>query len=135
MRSTTFPIIRLFAPAFLLLFIGCQGSDRASASGTVKFDDGSALQIDADKGDMATVNFQPKSPECKHATGEVAADGSFTVTSGNAGEGILPGEYQVVVNYIANYPSPPQTLTPEPATVTVQKGGKNHWSLVVPKKP
>ncbi len=108
----------------LLLAVGCGG--RPSITGTVKYDDGSIPEVgdpEDPSGKSVTVNFAPSSADGKHASASVRKDGTFTMTTGNEGKGVEPGDYSVTITIVSQYPPPPggpPQVTPEPATVSVK---------------
>jgi hypothetical protein len=73
----------------LLLLVGCGASDRARVRGTAVHRDGSPLEgARVIARDAATG---------KSANGTTSADGNYELDATKPGEGLLPGEYTVIV--------------------------------------
>lgn len=113
-----------------LLLCGCDtaGDGRLSVQGSVRFSDGQPVI-----GDPATVVFVPDtnsaSPPLKSASGSIAADGSFTLMTDQAGDGALPGDYRVILKVWSNYreqklavPKSYSEATTTPLQATVGRG-------------
>jgi len=118
--------------AGLLPLIGCGNSDRTQISGHVTHKDGSPLV-------GARVAF--RSPETgQSAMGFTDANGRYMLGTSPAGEGVLPGQYEVTV---AEDRGPvtnprPRTIHPgyeapqtSPLKVTVEPGGSMTYDIVV----
>ena len=114
---------------------GDRGPTYVPVTGTVKFSDGTVP-----KGKIASINFQPVagSPDTKAASGTITADGSFTLTTVQPGDGARPGEYVATVTVKDAYPVG-KSLVAEPFTnpgnsplkATVTEDGENHFDFVV----
>jgi hypothetical protein len=78
--------IILLLSLFAICFSGC-GTNRVSVTGTVKFDDGTPLEI-------GVVKFIG---EQKQATGRIQAGGKYRLGGIKENDGIEPGSYRVVV--------------------------------------
>jgi len=86
---------------FVVLLAGCGDSQGfVSVTGTVKYDDGAIPT-----GETAMVLFQPIGGEGRAAYGEIAADGSFKLTTKQPGDGVMPGQYKVVLKVAEDYRS------------------------------
>ena len=80
--------------ALLVLFCAVGCGDKVQLRGTVTFsDDGSPLTV-------GTVIF---STETLEARGELQADGTYTLSSDRAGDGLPPGKYQVYIRDAYQY--------------------------------
>ncbi len=104
MRATRF----LCGPAALALFmaLGCGGAGKVKVEGIVTLDD----QVLAG----ATVQFIPKEGSTGHpASGLTGSDGHFTLTTHTSGDGVEPGEYEVLI-----------TKTEAPASSGVGSGSR-----------
>ncbi|MCI0741698.1 MAG: carboxypeptidase-like regulatory domain-containing protein [Gemmataceae bacterium] len=84
-----------FLSAFGLCGCGGGGPTPVAIGGKLTWEDGTPIE-------GATVQFSPKSEKegGRLASGFSGADGSFTLTTTNAGDGALPGEYVVLVKKI-----------------------------------
>lgn len=119
---------------------GCGGTGLSTVpvSGTVAYEDGSALQAQ-----MASVTFQPtgEGSKTKGASGQIKADGTFQLTTIAPNDGALPGDYRVTFSIGNGYPNLVSVVAPEyttvhrtPVTAKVEAGKKNHFDFKV-KKP
>ena len=73
------------------VFVGCGGStSKVKVSGTLAWDDGTPIA-------QAQVDFIPVAKDGTGAAGFTDKDGSFELTTSNAGDGALPGDYKVVI--------------------------------------
>jgi hypothetical protein len=80
------------------LMLGCGGGDQAlQVTGTVTNADGTPIKCES-----GTVLFQPAGSG-EHASGSVAADGTFTMMTKVPGDGVKPGQYKVVLQLWENY--------------------------------
>jgi len=120
----------------LAVLAGCQaGSELGTVpvSGTVTLD-GQAV---AD----ATIAFKPKASDGRVAVGVTAADGKFTLTTLQSGDGALPGSYAVTITKIAageaaSSPGAMDKPSPEKQAKMAKymgSGGKPPTSPVAPK--
>ena len=132
-------MLRRLACALLLTLplSGCgdDGPTYVPVTGTVKYSDGTVP-----KGVIASINFQPVNPgaDTKAASGSIASDGSFILTTIQPGDGARPGEYIVTVRVVDGYPDGKLLVAERfasPATSplkeTVEEGGDNKFDFVV----
>ena len=85
------------------LLAGCGGAgglDTAQVSGTVTFDGKPLAQ--------GTVSFTPE--KGRGATGQIASDGSYTLTTYKKGDGAVVGRHQVAIVAIDRQGATPTTL-------------------------
>lgn len=129
-------LLPLTLPLFALAVLsGCDGGPGyVPVSGTVKFADGSVPQ-----GEVANVNFAPVG-EGKAASGDIRADGSFELMSVKPGDGVLPGEYKVVVKVWKTYAGREPLIAEKfssrettPLTATVTSSGAEPNEFIVEK--
>ena len=67
-----------------------------------------------------TITFIPTDPTGRNATGQIGADGSYSLQTENPGDGALVGDYKVSISardeppldYIPKKPVPPKLLVP-----------------------
>lgn len=117
--------------AITVFAIGCSPAGNVPVTGTVKNADGSDLQFESGQ-----VVFQP-SGEGRAASGAVEPDGSFTMMTERAGDGVLPGEYKVMLKIWKSYrdqtlavPDAYADASTTPLTITVD-ADNTHFDLVV----
>jgi hypothetical protein len=80
------------------LMVGCGSGDEAlQVTGVVTNADGSPIASES-----GTVLFQPAGSG-EHASGSVAADGTFTMMTRVPGDGVKPGQYKVVLQMWKSY--------------------------------
>jgi len=91
-------ILAAFAIAFTA---GCGGGQTAPVDGRVKFKDGSDVSVLSGY----EVDFQPAGGKTS-ATGQIAADGTFKLTTFGANDGAIPGQHRVAI-------TPPQSPDPD----------------------
>jgi hypothetical protein len=129
--------------AVLAIFFiaGCGGGQTAPVDGRVKFKDGSDVSVLANY----EVDFQPAGGKTS-ASGQVAADGTFKLTTFGADDGAIPGQHRVAI-------TPPQSADPDkppqksklPAkyssfdtselSVEIKPGGRNSIELELERAP
>lgn len=91
---------------------GSSGPPMASVSGKVTY-----------KGQpvpKGLVAFYPTTPDGRNATGNIEADGSYTIQTETPGDGAILGDYRVaitarddvILDYIPKKPIPPKRLAP-----------------------
>ncbi len=102
------PLLATIAIVGLVHAAGCsKGPKIVPASGTVVFEDGSPVKV----GKVETKSLQFEGVQ---ASGDIASDGSFELTTFSAGDGAAIGEHQcVVVQFIMSEDIPnfrPSTL-------------------------
>jgi hypothetical protein len=104
-------------------------------TGTVKYSDGTVP-----KGTIASINFQPVAgtADTKAASGSITADGSFSLTTVQPGDGARPGEYVATVHVMDGYPAGKSLVAERfrdpgnsPLKATVTEDGENHFDFVV----
>jgi len=86
------------------LLVGCSSSKTAPVNGRVKFKDG------GDAGGVLRgymVSFEPEDDRIS-GTGEIAADGTFKITTFAADDGAIPGRHRVAISP----PDPPPDAPP-----------------------
>jgi hypothetical protein len=116
---------------------GCRdrGPTYVPVTGTVKYSDGTVPT-----GDMASITFQPATPtpDTKAASGPIARDGSYTLSTINPGDGARLGDYFVTVQVRKGYPAGKSLVAERftnsqksPLKATVTKSGENHFDFVV----
>ena len=96
-----------------LLSSGCGSSKTAPVNGRVKFKDGSDVSVLAGH----TVTFETENDRVS-AYGDVAADGTFKLTTNTANDGAVPGRHRVAI-------TPPEPIpdAPPPKPVIPKKYG------------
>ncbi len=110
-RQVVFGCVCVFSVA--ILFTGCQhGRTMYQVSGKVKYKDGSIP-----KAPICLVNFVPakdgKGEMRRNATGQIGPDGSFSMYTRVSGDGVNPGEYEVLFNVATNPMAPVSLLAPK----------------------
>ena len=70
--------------------VGCGGEQAYPVTGTVTFE-GKPIQ------GGGSITFMPVGESGKAAGGEIAADGTYTLTTTEPGDGTLAGEYRVII--------------------------------------
>jgi hypothetical protein len=84
-----------FLAAALLGIVGCGGPTLYQVQGTVIYKDDSDVSVLAN----GLVIFDPVDSEVKaSARGEIKPDGSFRMSTFHEGDGVLPGEYRVMLS-------------------------------------
>ncbi len=78
--------------AALALFAGCGSSNPPTAQVT------GTVTLDGDPVEGATVLFLPDDTTLKAATASTQADGTYALTTFEAGDGAMPGSYKVKVH-------------------------------------
>jgi len=120
----------------LVVLAGChRGSELGTVpvSGTVTLDGQAVADV--------AVTFKPKASSGRGAVGVTAANGKFTLTTLQSGDGALPGSYAVTLAKFAageatRSPPPMNEPSPEKAARMAQymkSGGKPPTSAVAPK--
>ncbi|MHB8897521.1 MAG: carboxypeptidase-like regulatory domain-containing protein [Thermoguttaceae bacterium] len=99
------------------LVSGCGGD--SSDVGTVKAD--GVVTLDGSPVEGATVTFAPKAKEGRAATGLTDASGKFSLTTVQAGDGAMPGSYDVVVSKMVGGTSQVTARTQEEYYAEVKK--------------
>src|SRR5687768_8931885 len=94
-----------FSLVMLVCLAGCGGSSKTSPVSGVVLLDGKPV---AD----ATVQFVPQN-KGRDATGQTDKSGEFAMTTFKPRDGVLPGEYKVVIS--------PPTGTPDPTKYTTSE--------------
>ena len=154
------------AVAAVLLMValpGCGGDDSGAENRPQTVPAGGTVTYKGQPVEGATVTFVPNVPfvpgetsDVKSATAQTDAEGKFQLTTFEAGDGAVPGEYKVTVvkreqvatgtgvdqddpGYDPNAPEPPapKHLLPEkysapastPLTQTVAEGAENQFPL------
>jgi len=116
-RSNVKAVMTLTGAVALATFTGCGGGnpfDTVNVTGVVT--------MDSKPVDGATVIFQPEGGGGKAATALTDASGEFELTTGNAGDGALPGKYQVAVIKTTAIPAEDLTgLSPEDAAIKAKQ--------------
>lgn len=82
------------------------------------------LQIDGKPLGGATITFLPESPGGREAHAFSKSDGSFTMSTTRPGDGVLPGEYKLIVSYAGPPPEMPPATTQEEAMKALTKAAK-----------
>jgi hypothetical protein len=109
MFNSPYARILLVLGSLVLGISGCSGGGRVPIQGKVKFADDSDVSVLA--GYTVTMQCEKES-----STGEIQKDGSFTMTTINPNDGVLPGTQQIVVTPPGN--SNPDVMPPKPAIPT-----------------
>ena len=116
MQKFLFHFVPIIIACFVLTPIGCSNPDSkyTKVEGVVTYNQQPVAE--------ATVTFLPVSPgsDIESAAGRTDASGRFSLTSSGAvrgGQGILPGEYHVVVTK-TRVPSDPDNEAFEQGTIT-----------------
>jgi hypothetical protein len=92
---------RILAAIAIAFAAGCGGGQTALVDGRVKFKDGSDVSVLSGY----EVDFQPAGGKTS-ATGQIAADGTFKLTTFGADDGAIPGHHRVAI-------TPPQSADPD----------------------
>jgi hypothetical protein len=139
MEYHRFTLPSLLITIVLIGLAGCSGSEGLyPVSGTVKYEDGGVP-----RGEIADITFQPVegSTATKGASGKIAPDGTFELTTFKQGDGAFAGEYQVTLMVLESYPRGKTLVAPEfcdfrrtPLKATVGSGGDTDFNFVV-KRP
>lgn len=98
------------------VLVGCGGGPTPiPIKGTLVYEDGKPISA-------GSVRFVPQGEGGRLAAGYTRKDGTFELTSFSAGDGILPGEYTIVVTKLAAdpIPAPPATGPADPAELARQ---------------
>ncbi len=117
----------LAAIGLIVFTIGCGKSNGlVPVSGTITYSDGTPVHAQ-----IANVTFQPAG-EGKGATGTLAEDGTYKLTTLEPDDGVAPGKYKVTIVATDGYPDTTQSVvapqygsaadTPLEATVTSSGG-------------
>jgi len=85
----------------IALTTGCGSGQTAPVDGRVKFKDGSEVSVLSGY----EVDFQPDSGKTS-ATGHIAADGTFKLTTFGTDDGAIPGQHRVAI-------TPPPSSDPD----------------------
>lgn len=146
MQSRSLTVVRgLVLMALTIALIGCGSSERqrVKVAGTVKYSDGSIPQ-----GEVAVIRFEPASlatgqadPQTKAASGTIAPDGSFQLSTLDENDGAFPGEYKVVFTIKAKYDgASPNLVAPQyasaatsPLTATVKPDSNEPFNFTIEK--
>jgi len=89
---------------------------------------------------MAVITFEPAggNMEIKGASGDIAKDGTFELTTLEPGDGAMPGDYIVTVRIMKGYPEPVFAVLKKytevqntPLKATIEAGGKNHFDFEI----
>jgi hypothetical protein len=114
------PVLRpLCLAALLLAAAGCGSSDRVQVTGTVKLD-GEPLPD-------ATVTFYPEGETGGlGGSGRTGPDGTYTLTDARGGNGILSGNYRVIVSWLRN----PDGSAPDPAVPPIESQARENLPAV-----
>jgi hypothetical protein len=126
-----------YAFVIVIVLAGCgdRGPTYVPVTGTVKFSDGTVP-----KGTIASITFQPVAgtPDTKAASGTITADGSFTLTTVQPGDGARPGDYVATLRVTDGYPVGKSLVAERftnpgnsPLKATVSEDGENHFDFVV----
>lgn len=111
---------KLFVVASLLLMGGCSKSplDLVQVTGTVKYADGTAPVAE-----YRLIRFEPIADAAGHrspraASAEVRPDGTFQAMTLRPGDGMMAGDYKIVLLFWKSYLKrdsvlPPHTATPK----------------------
>lgn len=95
--------------AALLTVVGCGGgASTIPIKGKLVFDDGKPVS-------GASIRFMPTGEKGRMASGYTSKDGTFELTTVNAGDGAQPGDYVVVVSKVSASAAAPTTSTTDPA--------------------
>ena len=116
----------MLAVATLVSALGC-GGQTAPVEGRVKFKDGSDVSVLAGY----EVDFQPEGGKTS-ATGQIAPDGTFKLTTFGADDGAIPGQHRVA---ITPPPSPDPDKPPEKSKLPTKYSSFDTSELAVEIKP
>jgi hypothetical protein len=114
-----------FAVLTAILVAGCgsKGPVTIPIRGEVHYD--GQLLRDVPQG---LVSYMPKSPDSgRQASGRIQPDGTFVLTTFKRADGVVPGEYDVVVSAYSSKPASREE-------VEASKGGGMPPRLIIPKK-
>jgi len=111
----------------IALTAGCGGGQTAPVDGRVKFKDGSDVSVLSGY----EVDFQPAGGKTS-ATGHIAADGTFKLTTFGADDGAIPGQHRVA---ISPPPSPDPDKPPQKSKLPVKYSNFDTSELTVEIKP
>ena len=92
--------------SLICLLAGCGGSGVSAVEGVVTLD-GKPLQ-------NASIHFVPQGAG-RDATGQTDASGHFTMSTFKPGDGVVPGEYKVVISPPLGEPDPTQYASADEA--------------------
>ena len=110
-----------------LIAAGCGGGDGIKRLATVPAK--GTFTIDGKPFGPGTVSFLPQSNDAekrKAAVGLADANGNFTVTSYEKGDGAVPGEYAIVLTGEVGQAPPPST---EPMKVRIGEKGEENLQI------
>ena len=112
-----FSLSLLVCAALMVALIGCAPTNdvgAAKVTGTVTYN-GNPVE-------GATVSFVPSGEGGKMAAGSTDAQGKFTLTTVQAGDGAVPGAYQVAIAKVEGAGADRETQTEEEARATAMPG-------------
>lgn len=134
--------LRLFIACLAAVaFAGCSSSGVYPVSGKVTFTDGAMPQAE-----VATIRFEPipgttKENQSKPASGRLAPDGSYKLTTLEPDDGAFVGEYKVVFTIRKEYMGTGTLVDPKftsaettPHSAKV-KAGSNKFDFEVTRSP
>ena len=78
-----------------------------------------------------TIVYLPRESTARQATGGIQSDGSFRLTTFKNADGVVPGEYNIVIFAYAPHPGEPQTR--EEMEAVAQTGGIRR-GFIIPEK-
>jgi hypothetical protein len=118
----------------LVFFAGCKGTSHPKTikvKGKVTYKGAPVSQ--------GSVSFQPVKPAegypNRPATGILNSDGTFEMSSFEAGDGVVPGEYKVAIESITSRPSPEEPDKPEVWAIPKKYGNAEEGGLTATIAP
>ena len=124
LRDTTSRLPLFLLLLLLLATVGCGGGGEHGVAKT-----GGTVTLDGKPVPELVVTFTPQAPASggnpgKSATGRTDAEGKFTLSTYQMGDGAIVGTHQVAVGLDGPDPTPPGKL-PEKHTLEVKPGTNN----------
>ena len=130
-----------FAYLIAVVLMGCNSSGVYPVSGKVTFTDGPMPQAE-----VATIRFEPvpgttKANQSKPASGRIAADGSYKLTTLEPDDGAFVGEYKVTFTIRKEYMGQGTLVDPKFTSATTTphstkvKAGTNKFDFEVTRAP
>jgi hypothetical protein len=123
------PLFCLLLGAMFLLATGCKQSQfpkTVSVQGKITYQ-GKPVP-------SGTVGFVPVDDENRPASGEIAADGTYRVSSFRKKDGVMPGEYKVTIQSFSSLPTVdnPQRPTVSRIPMSYTKVAETSLKFTVP---
>jgi hypothetical protein len=81
------------------------------------------VTLDGEAVEGALVTFMPEGGG-RPASGRTGADGVFSLTTLAPGDGVVPGDYKVVIDYVEPPPAPGNSTDPKAAMDEIRKAAR-----------